>query len=136
MSVLTCIKETTTKLFNSSIYSFLQTPHIFELIKQLNEIYLINILEVAPTAFLFFLYDPKFVVQEIGNNIIKPMHSKIDRKHKLQTIISKAEILGFIGSVNSFIRFKNMLHRNNTTLHSSSQQIFFLDSRISQFFSR
>ena len=74
--------------------------HMIELIEQLHQICQKNNLKIAPEKSFYVLLTVKFLGHEIGNQTIKPIHSKVDGIHKLKTPTTKRELMRFIGSIN------------------------------------
>ena len=83
---------------------------MIELIEQLRQICQKKDLKIAPEKFFYLLLTVKFLGHEIGNQTIKPIHSKVDGIHKFETPSSKHELMRFIGSMNFYSKFIQNLH--------------------------
>ena len=81
------------------------TSHMIEIIEKLHQICLENNLKLAPEKSFYVLLTVKFLGHEIGNQTIKPIHSKIDGIHKLKTPTSKRELMRFVGTINFYSKF-------------------------------
>ena len=81
--------------------------HMLDLLEQLHPICISNDHEVAPEKSFLLLRTVKFLGHEIDNNAIKPISSKVDGIHKLETPTSKTELIRFIGSMNFYSKFIN-----------------------------
>ena len=78
---------------------------MIELIEKLHQICQKNNLKFASEKYFYVLLTVKFLGHETGNQTIKPIHSKVDGKHKLKTPASKCELMRFIGSISFYSKF-------------------------------
>ena len=53
-----------------------------------------------------------FLGHEIGYNTIKPIHSKITALHKIPSPTGKVALMSFIGALNFYTKFYDLLHEN------------------------
>ena len=83
-----------------------------ELIKELNKIATKEILKLAPEKSLYMLLKVKFLGHEIGNNLIKPIPSKIEAIKRIPSPKEKKDVMQFLGSVNFYSKFIEILHTN------------------------
>ena len=86
--------------------------HMLDLIEQLHQISSSNILKISPEKSFCYLLTVKFLGLAIGNKTIKPISSKFDGIHKLETPTSRSELMRFIGSLKFYSNFMNKLHRS------------------------
>ena len=84
--------------------------HMLDLIEQLHQISSSNILKISPEKSFCYLLTVKFLGLAIGNKTIKPISSKFDGIHKLETPTSRTELMRFIGSLKFYSNFMNKLH--------------------------
>ena len=73
---------------------------MFQLIEQLHTISEQHNLKLAPEKSFFTLLKINFLGHEIGNNTIKPIHSKVDAIHKIPSPTIKVALMSFIGALN------------------------------------
>ena len=72
---------------------------MFELIKELHKIATKENLKLAPEKSLYMLLKVKFLGQELGNNTIKPLPSKIETMKRIPSPKEKKDVMQFLGSV-------------------------------------
>ena len=83
---------------------------MIERIEQLHQICQTNNLKIDPEKSFYVLLTVKFFGHEIGNQTIKPIHSKVDGILEHKFLSSKRELMRFIGSMNFYSKFiQNLL---------------------------
>ena len=78
---------------------------MFELIKELHKIATKDNLKLAPEKSFYMVLKIKFLGHEIGNNIIKPIPSKIEAIKRISSPKDKKDVMQFLGSVNFYSKF-------------------------------
>ena len=95
-----------------------EKQEMFELIKDLHKIASRENLKLAPEKSFYMLLKVKFLGQEIGNDTIKPIPSKIDAIKRIPSRKEKKDIMKFLGSVNFYSKFIEKLHINLKPLYT------------------
>ena len=71
-----------------------------------------NNLKLDAKKSFFMLLKVKFLGHEIGDNTIKPIHSKITAIHKIPSPTGKVALMSFIGALNFYTKVIEKLHIN------------------------
>ena len=92
--------------------------HMIELIEQLHQICQTNNLKMAPEKSFFMLLTVKFLGHEIGNQVIRPLQSKVEAIQKLKTPENKRDVMRFVGTLNFYSKYIENLHTNLQPLYT------------------
>ena len=92
---------------------------MIKLIEQLQQISKLDNLKLAPKKSFYRLITVIILEHKFKKETIKPIHSKVEATHNLETPTNKSELM----------RFKNSMNFNATflkNLHNSFKQFYFL----------
>ena len=92
--------------------------HMLELIEELHKISTKNNIKLAPEKSFYMLQKVKFLGHEIGNNTIKPIHSKIEAIKNIPSPKTKQDVMQFLGTINFYSKFIEKLHINLKPLYN------------------
>ena len=92
--------------------------HMLELIEELHKISTKNNIKLAPEKSFYMLQKVKFLGHEIGNNTIKPIHSKIEAIKNIPSPRTKQDVMQFLGTINFYSKFIEKLHINLKPLYN------------------
>ena len=97
--------------------------HMLELIEELHKISTKNNIKLAPEKSFYMLQKVKFLGHEIGNNTIKPIHSKIEAIKNIPSPRTKQDVMQFLGTINFYSKFIEKLHINLKPLYTYSMMM-------------
>ena len=83
---------------------------MFELIKELHKIAAEKNLKLASENSFLMLLKVKILGNEIGNNTIKPIPSKIEAIKRIPSPKDAKDVMQFLGSVNFYSKLIEKLH--------------------------
>ena len=76
--------------------------HMLELIEELHKISMKNIIKLAPEKSFYMLQKVKFLGHDIGNNTIKPIHSKTEAIKNIPSPRTKQDVMQFLENYKFF----------------------------------
>ena len=94
-----------------------EKQEMFDLIKELHKIVTKENLKLAPEKSFYMLLKVKFLGQEIGNNTIRQIPSKIEAIKRIPSPKEKKDVMQFLGSVNFYSKFIEKLLINLKPLY-------------------
>ena len=74
---------------------------MMEITEQLQQISKLNNFKIASEEPFYMLLTFTILGHEVGNQTVRPIHSKVEAMHKCVTSTSKRELMIFLGNMNS-----------------------------------